>query len=420
MTKSKNKNINLFISATIVMIFALLSNIFENEWMYVFCSVMLITIGTMYIFKDVLTGSHFEIISVMLAYSIRIVLMISNIYFNDMLNIYKMGSNDSEGFFRVSQEYFIGNFAKDYTKYPYILNVFYHIFGPKRIVPQYINIFCWYLCWKLIHRILKGCNEKQRKMAILLFCFMPASIFMSSELLRESIMMLFMMFSFYFLWKWMDDGGVQNIINSFLLSLPAVFLHSVSVALWAGIAFVFLFWNYRLQKWCIAKGKVFLVLLGVIIIYVFFHYKIYALFSYFPKELSIEIITGKSFDKGRADYLVNVNVTNIPQFIFWTIIRGIYFWISPVIFDWQSIKDVIGVIADVVPLMYLLFITCKKSTHEYENKQYIAGIVILVLYTLIYAWGVRNAGGAMRHRNMLLGLIIMTYGIRHIKEDKLI
>lgn len=97
-------------------------------------------------------------------------------------------------------------------------------------------------------------------------------------------------------------------------------------------------------------------------------------------------------------------VTNIPQFIFWTIIRGIYFWISPTIFDWNSIKDILGVLLDVIPLVYIVFLICKRKPYEYVNKQYVAGIIILILYTLVYAWGVRNAGGAIRHRNMLMKL----------------
>ncbi len=35
------------------------------------------------------------------------------------------------------------------------------------------------------------------------------------------------------------------------------------------------------------------------------------------------------------------------------------------------------------------------------------GIVMMISFSLIYAWGTRNAGTAMRHRDMLCGPIVM-------------
>lgn len=420
MIRYKRVTFAILFSVTGVIVFSLASNIFTSQIIYDLIAVIAVAYGTIYIVNDLKGKSRFETVAVFLAYTARFTLLISDIYFDDILNILKTGGGDSEGFFNVSLEHFGGNFDIYYTRYPYVLNFFYHIFGPKRIVPQYFNVVCWYFCWKLIYRMLDGCNPRQKKIMTALFCFIPANVFMTSELLRESIMMLSIMWSFFFLWKWMNSGFIQNIIIAYLISIPAVLLHSVSIALWAGIMFVYIFWNYRLQKWGLIKGKVFLGILGLLVVYLFFHYKIYHMLGYFPQELSLESITGRKFVVGRADYLEDIIVTNTPQLIFWTIIRGIYFWISPVIFDWNSIKDILGVLTDVIPLVYIIFLIFRKKPFEFVNKQYVAGIIILILYTLVYAWGVRNAGGAMRHRNMLLGLLIMTYGIRYLPRDKIL
>lgn len=398
----------------------------DGQNVYDITAFIFITLGTGFVFKGLSGTGFLERLAVLSGYFIRLALVISEAYFDGALNFFVL-CTDAAGFYNVSLDYYRGNFSEYYTSYPYVLNFFHHIFGPGKVMPLYVNVFAWYLCWKLLDRVLKRCRLHMREFLAAAFCLLPAGIFMTAEMLRESMMMLSITLSVYYLWKWMEDGKIQNLVISAAASFPAVLLHSASIAVWAGILSAYLFWNTEKQRWAFGRRQALHAMMGAAAVFVFFYFRLYARMGYFPSELSIETITNRMFYSGRSDYLRDIQVSGMAQFLFWTVIRSFYFWFSPVISDWTGIKDVAAAVADALPLMILLVMAAKGSK---GSGKYLTGVVILLAYTFIYAWATSNAGTAVRHRNMLMGIVVMTcaavYGNRDacvlrkgfkIKED---
>ena len=59
-------------------------------------------------------------------------------------------------------------------------------------------------------------------------------------------------------------------------------------------------------------------------------------------------------------------------------------------------------------LFCLKDIICRKL-----NAKALVGIYVFLAFTFVYGWGTRNAGTAMRHRDMLLGMLVMIKLLGH-------
>ena len=86
----------------------------------------------------------------------------------------------------------------------------------------------------------------------------------------------------------------------------------------------------------------------------------------------------------------------------------IYFWISPTPRFWNSSVDIIGFLFDSVPMFFIFIQIFKNIRREKRYSKSLAGLYILLAYTIIYAWGTANAGTAMRHRDQFLGIMVMS------------
>lgn len=135
------------------------------------------------------------------------------------------------------------------------------------------------------------------------------------------------------------------------------------------------------------------------------------LLLYFPSELSVQSITGKYFVPGGSDYLTGIEVTTWGGLLFWTPIRMLYFLLSPMPTDWRGIGDMAAFAIDSAPI--IVFVAgILKGLKKNKNKSYVyAGLLCCLIITGIFAWGVTNAGTAMRHRALLIGVFAVTYCI---------
>ena len=246
--------------------------------------------------------------------------------------------------------------------------------------------------------------------------FLPANIWLTTELIRESVMALFIAVSFYFLIRWMDGGSWNNIGAAMLCSFPAMWLHGVSAALWGGIGFALVFWNRGNRRWALGRRNRILLIAVLAAAVCFISLRLYQYIPYFPSELTLESITHYGnplvYIPGRTDYLGEIDVKNWAEFALWTVVRSVYFWLSPVVFDWNSWTDPAVALVDALPLAALIVLTFLRPKQKGDGK-WLAGIAALLCYTLMFAWGTRNAGTAIRHRNLLLALLLMTCALRH-------
>ena len=128
--------------------------------------------------------------------------------------------------------------------------------------------------------------------------------------------------------------------------------------------------------------------------------------GYLPSVIDLTNLTNRAYFDGRTDYVVGLPpVTNFLQFAIQSIYRMLYFWISPTPRFWTSVMDIAGFFMDTIPWMAVFYWLLKNR--KKSNPQSKAIWFVLLVYTITYGWGTQNAGTAMRHRDLLLGIVVM-------------
>lgn len=147
-----------------------------------------------------------------------------------------------------------------------------------------------------------------------------------------------------------------SLIMAFVVTFPAIILHSASIGLWIGFALIYAFWDVGTQRFAFQAKTIFVLLLGIaaIILLNFSSYR-NLIMAYLPTNLSIESITSKEFAAGDSDYLMNIQVNNGVELIFWTIIRMFFFVFSPLPGSTTSLKYIFAFIVDSVPTAVIIF-----------------------------------------------------------------
>ena len=392
-------------------------------WISSIVSVMLIGAGSILLIWHLcrmnLTAD--QVMIVFTGYLIRIAVMLIDIFASDYITIMHSGS-DALGFWKASGELYTIGTTQINSNYAQLLNWFYHVIGQNRLLAQYINILFFVGTVLVILYTCKKFQVRQKYITwVLLFiCFLPNYICISSVLLRESAMIFFDAFSFYLFLCWMENNRIAYMFAAFLMATPAIVLHSGAMGMWVGFLFAGLFWNAKKQK----KGVTWIticlliaVIVGITVIELVPMLRD-LLMVYFPSELTIESITGRYFVPGGSDYLMNLEVYTWGGVVFWTIIRMIYFALSPMPMDWRGIGDAAAFCIDSVPTLILWGGILKEYRHGEYKFKVLTGLVACLAVCAIFAWGTSNAGTAMRHRSIIVGVYAMTYCISKGKKHE--
>ena len=155
---------------------------------------------------DLRNDGKWERRALLCGYVIRFALICYAVFVLNSLSAAPIQLGDAGKFYDVSLAYYVSDFSAHETNYPYVIYVCHLLFGAGRIIPLYLNVFCWYLCWKVIRTALRDCSERWRLLFAVCWAVLPANVWLTTELIRESVMALFIALSFYFLVRWMDGG----------------------------------------------------------------------------------------------------------------------------------------------------------------------------------------------------------------------
>lgn len=390
-------------------------------WISSIVSVMLIGAGSILLIWHLgrmnLTAD--QVMIVFTGYLIRVAVMLIDIFASDYITIMHSGS-DALGFWKASGELYTTGTTEIDSSYAQLLSDFYHVIGQNRVLAQYINIlFFAGTVFVVLYTCRKFCVEKKYVTWVLLFlCFLPNYIVISSILLRESSMVFFDAFSFYLFLCWMENNRTEYMLAAFLAATPAIILHSGAMGMWVGFFLVGLFWNAGKQKkgitW-ITVCLIVLVMAGITVIELIPELRD-LLMVYFPSELTIESITGRYFVPGGSDYLMDLEVHTWGGVAIWTVIRMIYFVLAPMPMDWRGLGDAAAFFIDSLPVLVMLC-GIMKEIHNNRNKPWIfSGLAACLAVCAIFAWGTSNAGTAMRHRAIIVGVYAMTYCVSKGKK----
>lgn len=364
--------------------------------------------------------SKVELVVIYAAFFLHILILLIDIYGKCYVTIVHSGA-DSESFYRISEQYYYGDFAEYSTWYPYILNGFYQITGLSRLAVQYVNVLFWIFSMMIMQNVCRLLNIKgnYRICALVLLGFLPNYLFLTSILLRESMISFFLFCSFYYLLKWMKLGKLRYMVAAFLVPVPAIILHSGSIAVWAAYGIVFAFYDYEIEKFHLMKKSIWIFCLGIGgITLCFFNQTTRALLlAYIPQrqasilEYANHILSIKRTSLGGSDYLADVEITGYMSLFLCTLQRTYYFLFAPMPSDWRGINDIMAFFMN--SFFYLIAIytaLSKKILYRKPLSPYTIAMLLTILCTAgLFAWGVHNAGTAMRHRDKIIGIAVVLF-----------
>ena len=392
-----------------------------------FISLAVLGIGSAWIlglfWRKTTKNNHFVIL--LMGYILRVFIMLLNIYGADILPIPNINT-DCEGFFWTASHYYNGVQVDEYTKYPYIINGIFQFFGMNRVVAQYTNMVVWVMGVMLLMRMWKKfvISDRGKTLVLFLIALWPNYILATMQLQRESLIAFFNLLAFYCLVEWLEKKKYSWLILSFVAAIPAALLHSASMAIWAANAVVIAIWNQKKQKMAVSIKTVVIISIAFAgIILLFYSPLKEVLFSYIQiGEISWKAVYNLyqvRFVAGSSDYLRNMQVNNVWQFIGATIIRMLYFMIAPVPWEWTRVQDVIAFFMDgaIHVALFVLLVRFWIKTRNHKKRAYMLfGFLYVLAFAGIFCWGTSNAGTAMRHRSILTGFIVATTVIALAKE----
>lgn len=352
-----------------------------------------------------------ERLVLLIGYLFRLLLLFIDIYGREYIVLFSSKA-DSEGFWRNAVNRYHGIPMPEYTKYPYIIRGFMEVFGENRLMAQYMNIIFWLITAIVLCQCLEIIKVKGniRLIGIGLFCFMPQYMILTSILMRESMIVFFNTISLYFFLKWYKEQRFLWIVIAEAMVLFSMVLHSGAIGIGAAYGVAYALYNNKTGKMCVSWRTIILLIIGIAglsILYVSPYRRF--LLSYIPKMNSIFEVQKKRFLIGGSDYLRNMPYTTNP----WTLVKNsmvrmLYFYISPVPWEWRGIKDIIAFCMDAGFQVAAWTIGIYGWVRKKDKQILISWLLLCLFFTgIIFAWGVSNAGTAMRHRNKLIGIEIV-------------
>jgi len=185
-----------------------------------------------------------------IGFFVRVIVLFIDLYV-PAIPIFSSG-NDTEYFHEVSLLIANGMYPLEdgATNYVPFLSAIYYMIGDQRPFAQFLNVAFWvfsavYLLKALIHLKI---DKKLIFISLLIFSAMPNSIFMSSILLRESIIVFFITVSLYYFIKWFTDGKFFHFLLAVILALMSMLFHSGMIGFVAAYMLAFVFLSTKAPK----------------------------------------------------------------------------------------------------------------------------------------------------------------------------
>ena len=396
-------------------------------------NVLLVVISSLYLYwtwKDC-SIIKWEVLILLLGLIARIAFCYLDVYTD--FNMPIGGGNDGVTFLKTAIDYCNGDFSVFYTRYPYVLYAIFQITGIDQFAAQYVNIICWGLAMIILQ---ESCRRLEitgllRILALVVMSWLPTSIWITSILYRDTMVMLLLFLSFYFLLSWMQEKKLLNIIFSILSTITATLLHGGSIVALVPIIITLIFYSNSEKKYLLTKNNIIvtgtiIILCCVVLAFPNVQGLILNKFSFLRNGLveGINSWLAMKYDYSEgagSNYLVNRYLNGYLDIIVMMIQRIYYQMLSPAPNIWRGLTDVIAFWGSTAPI-YLIALIAWFVSLFYKKKDAFRFVMLIevVVTIVIYAWANVNAGAALRHREKIIGLVILlaTYSLNIIIQER--
>lgn len=349
---------------------------------------------------------------------LRFGIMLWNVYGRGVFTLPGIGT-DTEGFyeaaFNISRDLSLLDskiYGGIYSKY---LGLVFSLTGPSYLFGSFLNFLYGiaelHLMQKTILTQFEDASEQGKKyadIAVLLFAFEPTNMILCSSLRRESLIILFVIWSAKLILEWINDQKNYKWIAAVAFVLLASIIHAGIAGILIGYAVLIIFYNPKDHSWSIKRDSFLTVLLIAGILVICLKYKNVFLSKILFEDQN-ELYKRMGRAAGGAAYLKGLRITSFGSFVKYIPIKFVYFLFSPMPWNWRGLNDAIAFILDSC-FYIILLIPCIKCMVRYNKNPQVACFGISFLSSaIIFAVGCSNAANAMRHRLKLLSILILLY-----------
>lgn len=347
------------------------------------------------------------VLPLVIGYLLRIGLIFFDRYGQDIYNLPNSGA-DSEMFYRTATQFANFGWTDREGLFIRVLGTAMSWLGDSRVYMQFLLALLSVVAIHTAERIMEEArlDLRSRVSAMSVLCLLPNFAILSSILLRESVVTMFLAISLLCFMKWLMGKPEPWFWLAFAFVFAASAFHSGSVALAVGYILVrFLYdknrGSFRLTWKNILPSVIFLM----VFVYLFNNYG-EQLFAKMMGVDSIEDIASGS-GLGGSSYARYVgNSETIGNMLRYTPARLVFFLFSPFPWHWRGLADIIAFFFNSLFYIWSMFSALRYVTSgRGKNRELVTALLIVAFCALfVFAWGTSNTGTAIRHRDKMVVL----------------
>ena len=384
-----------------------------------FVLVLIILFSAAYLY-DIQKDEGLRLVQLPLAlgYLLRIFLIVFDIYGRNIYVLPNSGA-DTEMFYNGALTVAEGGVSVRGFFVYFIAFLFKNI-GVSRIYTQFLLMLCSMAAIHMAEKTMRMCDvdEDTCYSVLMILCLLPNFAIMSSILLRESIVTMFVALSVYFFVCLIQKEAEGYFLLSIACAFFAMRFHSGTVAVLVGAILARAVYNKKAKTVSVSViGIVSAFIILLISVYLLNHYNN----LFLGKMLGVDSLedlanTNTSGGSSYAKYVGNSN--NLFNMLIFTIPRIVFFLFSPMPFQWRGLSDIIAFFFSSLFYIVVIWKTITYLINEEGEKKTIVWLLLIIAVAsmFVFAWGVSNAGTAVRHRDKMIILYAVLYAL--VKSDE--
>jgi len=290
--------------------------------------------------------------------------------------------------------------------YVELLKLLYSFFGSSYVLGVLLSLCLTYTSIQLFVKTVRVynpniINERTFSIVFTLLLIYPYFISTSIVITRESVIIYLVTLSLYYFVQWWECNNAIKLYCSILTSFVAGLFHNGVLFLTLAILIIYVLYYGSREKIIINyKNISLLILLFAFSIIIFNSVELGKFDNLDIGEVVLTNIEGR----GGSGYSAGFGISNpFLSAVINTPVKMLYFWLSPLPNYWRGIGDVVAFIGSSMLYLYV-FISALKRVSIKNSKHKLIKVILLVLmiFSIPFAWGVSNTGTAIRHRNKII------------------
>lgn len=382
--------------------------------------VFVIILFTIAFFFDITNNKKYRkyIIPLTLGYFLRTALLFYDVYSGDPFNLPLVGgalSSDPLRFYNTAIMFSQGQPTRYGGFFPRVLGCLFAVTGASRLLAEFIVLLFSIATIVVFITIIDDLNveDSNGKKGAYLLCLLPNYAFLSVVLRRETIITFFVALSLLYFLRWIKGtGGVKAFVIAVVFVLGAALFHGATGLIIAGYIFIMMIYNPQKKKYMLETKNI--VLAAAFIVLIVFIYSRYGTVFFEKLERRFEAETLSSTrDAGGSSYARFVGDASTPlRTIIYAVPRFMYYMFSPFPWQWRGINDVFTFLMSSCVYLWIIIRSIRSifRSSKQDNKAIMISLLLIALViSAAFSWGVTNTGTATRHRDKLIVFFIVLF-----------